>query len=140
MVPEFGRLRRQDRLSDMNQLAHEPFRFRTKRKIDASLRAEHVGDDRIATALHALKQQGRSTFADDASMDLGELEVWINLGFDGDDFVFSVEYIEKCAQARMHLVLCALYLVLRPLLNKVQSTKYEVQLKAYRRSVVVFSL
>jgi hypothetical protein len=24
-------------------------------------------------------------------MDLGDLEVWIDLGFDGDDFVFSVE-------------------------------------------------
>ncbi len=91
MAPEFSRLGWQDRLGDMDQFAHEPFRLWTKREIDASFRAEHVSDDRITTALDAFKQQRRSTFADYAAMNLGQLEVWINLGFDSNDFVFSVE-------------------------------------------------
>jgi hypothetical protein len=37
------------------------------------------------------EQQCGSTFADHTSMDLSQLEVWINLSFDGDDFVFSGE-------------------------------------------------
>src|SRR5689334_21622589 len=102
MTPKLGGFRRQDRLGDLDQVAHQFFRLWTKGKIDATLGAKQVRDDRIAAALHALKRQRWSTFADNAPVDLGELEVWINLGFDGDDFVFSVESIEKCAQARVH--------------------------------------
>jgi hypothetical protein len=63
MFPEFTKLRRQDRLGDLNQLAHKRFRLWAKREIDAALRAEHVRDDRITAALHALEQQRRPTFA-----------------------------------------------------------------------------
>src|ERR1043165_2465047 len=102
MTPQLSRFRRQDRLRDMNQIAHQSLGLRTKREIDASLGTENVGDDGITTPLHALKQHRRPTVANHATMDLGELEVRINLGFDSDDFVFSVESIEKCAQARVH--------------------------------------
>src|ERR1051326_1213558 len=102
MIPELGRFRRQDRPGNLNQVAHQLLRLRTKSKIEATLSAEQIGDNRIATSLHALKQQRRSTLAYDATMDLCKLEAWIDLGFDGDDFVFSVESIEKCAQARVH--------------------------------------
>src|ERR1051326_409522 len=102
MIPEVGRFRRQDRSGNLNQVAQQFLRLWTKSKIDATLSAEQIGDNRIATSLHALKQQRRSTFAYDATMDLCKLEVRINLGFDSDDFVFSVESIEKCAQARVH--------------------------------------
>ena len=91
MLPQFAKLRRQDRLRDVDHLAHECFRLWAKRKIDASLGAEQVGDDRITTALHAFEQQRRATLGYDATMDLRQLEVWIDLGFDSGDFVFSVE-------------------------------------------------
>jgi hypothetical protein len=91
MLPELAKFWRQDRLSNVDHLANEGFRLRTKRKIDATFRAEQVSNNRITAAFHAFEQQRRSTFADHASMDLSQLEVWINLGFDGGDFVFSVE-------------------------------------------------
>ena len=56
------------------------------------VRPDHLGDLLMTTpVLHALKQQRRPTLGNHAAMDLGKLEVWINLGFDGDDFVFSGE-------------------------------------------------
>src|ERR1041384_5268945 len=115
MTPQLSRFRRQDRLRDMNQIAHQSLGLRTKREIDASLGTENVGDDGITTPLRALKQQRRPTFANHATMDLGELEVRINLGFDSDDFVFSVESIEKCAQARVHSSLYGFFAALSPL-------------------------
>ena len=91
MLPELAKLGRQDRLRDMDHLPHKCFRLWTKREIDTSLRAEQVRDDGITAALHALEQQRWTTLSDHASMDLRELEVWIDLGFDSGDFVFSVE-------------------------------------------------
>src|SRR6185503_19143834 len=102
MLPELAELWRQNRLRDMNHLAHKVFRLWTKREINASLRAEHVRDDRKPAALHAFEQQRRTALGDYAPVDLRQLEVWIDLGFDSDDFVFSVESIEKCAQAGVH--------------------------------------
>src|SRR5689334_12676698 len=102
MLPQFGSLRRQQRLSDVHCVAHERFRLWTKREIDAALGAEHVGDDGIATALHAFEQQRGTALLNYAAMDLGELEVRIDLRFDGDDLVFPGKSIEECAQARMH--------------------------------------
>ena len=61
MLPELAKLRRQDRLRDVNHLAHKRFRLWTKREIDASLGAEQVRDHGITTALHALEQQSRTT-------------------------------------------------------------------------------
>src|ERR1051326_6184385 len=130
MTPELGGVGRQYQLNKLNPNAHQLLRLCNKSKIDATLSAEQVCNDRIPASLHAFKQQRRSTFANHATVDLGELEVRINLGFDGNDFVFSVESIEKCAQALVHSVLCALYLVLCPLLTKfkAQSTKYSSRL------------
>ena len=91
MLPQFGGLWRQQRFSNVHGVAHERFRLWAKREIDAPFRAEQISDDRIPAAFHAFEQQRRSTFADHASMDLSQLEVWINLGFDSDDFVFSGE-------------------------------------------------
>jgi hypothetical protein len=91
MLPELSKFWRQDRFSDVNHLANEGLRLRTKREVDATLRAEQVSNDRITTTFDALEQQRRSTFTDHAPMDLGKLEVRINLGFDSDDFVFSGE-------------------------------------------------
>src|ERR1044072_7445185 len=102
MLPQLAKLRRQDRLRDVDHLAHERFRLWTKGEIDASLRAEQVRDDGVTAALHALEQQRRSTLSDYASMNLRELEVWIDLGLDSGDFVFSLEYIEQCAQDGVH--------------------------------------
>ena len=87
----------------MDCVAHKRFRFWSKREIDTPVRAEHVRHDRITTAFDAIKKKRRATFADHATMNLGKFEVGINLGFDGDDFVFSCKSIEECAQARMHL-------------------------------------
>ena len=91
MFPKFRRLWRKDRLGNVDHVAHKRFWFWTKREIDTSLRAEQVRDDGITAALHALEQQRWTTLSDHASMDLRELEVWIDLGFDSGDFVFSVE-------------------------------------------------
>ena len=91
MLPELAKLWRKDRLRNMNHLAHEAFRLWTKREIDAALRAEHVRDDGKPAAFYTFEQQRGSTLGDYASVDLRQLEVWIDLGFDGDDFVFSVE-------------------------------------------------
>jgi hypothetical protein len=91
MLPQLAKLRRQDRLRNVDHLAHEGFGLWTKSEIDASLRAEQIRHDGITAALHALEQQRRSALSDHASMDLGELEIWIDLGFDSGDFVFSVK-------------------------------------------------
>src|SRR5262249_49953984 len=56
----------------------------------------------VMAAFDTFEQQRGTAFVDHATMDLGEFEVRINLGFDGDDFVFSGKSIEKCAKARMH--------------------------------------
>src|SRR5436190_8238223 len=86
MLPQLCELRRQKRLSNVHHLAHKRFRLWPKREIDPALRSKKVGHDGITTALHPREQQSRSTLADHASMDLGQLEVWVNLGFNGDDF------------------------------------------------------
>src|SRR6185437_2771841 len=102
MLPEFTKLRRQDRLRNLDHLAHKSLRLWAKREIDPSFSAEQVRNDGKPAALHALEEQRRTTFGNHAAMDLGQLEVWIDLGFDGDDFVFSGKPIEKCAQAGVH--------------------------------------
>ena len=91
MFPEFGWFGRQDRLGDVNHLAHERFRLWTEREIDAPLCSEQVRNDGITTPLHPREQQRRPAFADDATMNLRQLEVGIDLGVNGDDFVFSGE-------------------------------------------------
>ena len=102
MLPEFAKLRWQNRLGDVDHLTHERFGLWTKRQVDPSFSAEQIRDDGIAAALYAFKEQRGTTLRDDAAMNLSELEVGIDLGFDGDDLVFSVEKIEKCAQAGVH--------------------------------------
>ena len=89
MLPELTNVWRQDRLQNMNHIAHELFRLWTESEIDASLGAEHVRHHGITAALHA--RTSKPALRDHAAMDLCQLEVRINLGFDGDDFVFSVE-------------------------------------------------
>ena len=87
----------------MNSVANECFRFWSKSQVDTAVRAEHVCHNRITTTFDAFEKKRRATFGDHAAVDLGQLEVRINLGFDGDDFVFSCKSIEECTQARMHL-------------------------------------
>src|ERR1044072_896341 len=102
MLPQFTKLRWQDRLRNLDHLAHKRFGLWAKGEIDSSFSAEEVRNDRKSAALHALEEQRRTTFANHTAMDLGQLEVWIDLGFNGDDFVFSSKPIEKCAQAGVH--------------------------------------
>src|SRR5215208_5742416 len=102
MFPEFRSLRRQDRLRNLDHLPNQRFRLGPKGEINPALRTEHVGHDRITASLHPREQQRRPTFANHTAMNLGHFEVWINLGFNCDDFVFSGESIEKCSQAGVH--------------------------------------
>src|SRR6185369_1197754 len=102
VFPELGDIRRQNRLRDLHQFSHDRFRRRSKRDVDTPLGAEHVGNHRITAAFDARKQQRRPAFGNYTTVDLSKLEVWIDLGFDSDDFVFSGETIEKCAKAGMH--------------------------------------
>jgi hypothetical protein len=102
MLPQLSNIRGQQRLGNVDQLPHKRFRLWAKREIDPTLCAEQIRHHRITAAFHTLEQQRRSTLTDDTSMDLGQFEVWINLGSDGNDFVFSGESIEKCAQAGVH--------------------------------------
>src|SRR5215212_161183 len=102
MFPEFRSVRRQDRLRNLDHLPNQRFRLGPKGEINSALRTEHVGHNRITASLHPREQQRRPTFANYTAMDLGYFEVWVNLGFNGDDFVFSGESIEKCSQAGVH--------------------------------------
>src|SRR5690242_8072837 len=102
MLPEFSRFWRQQRFSNVHCIAHERFWLWAKSEIDAPLGAEHVRNDRIPAAFDAFEQQRWTTLLNDAAMDLGQLEVGIDLGFDGDDLVFPGKSIEECSQARMH--------------------------------------
>ena len=89
MFPQLGGTWRQYRLRDLNEIAYERFGLWSKRQCEASIGAEEVSDDGISASLHTLEQQRRPAFVDHPTMDLRELEVRIDLGFDCDDFVFS---------------------------------------------------
>src|ERR671914_745290 len=102
MFPKLAWTRRQYRLRDVDEITNESFRLWSKRQREASIGAEKVSYDRIRAPLHALEQQCRATFVDHAAVNLGELEVRIDLSLYRDDFVFSCEQIEKAAQVRMH--------------------------------------
>src|SRR5689334_3998883 len=97
MLPQFSGLWWQERFSDVHCIAHERFWLWAKRDIDATLGSKHVRHHRMAAAFHAVEQQRRTAFIDDAAMNLGQLEVRIDLGFDGDDLVFPGESIEECS-------------------------------------------
>src|SRR6266436_5816883 len=87
----------------MDQLAHQPFWFWTKGEFKAACCSEKVGNDRVAASLHSFEQKRRAATFNHAAMNLRSLEVRINFRFDVQNFVFSIQEIEKCAQVRMHL-------------------------------------
>ena len=69
--------------------------FGPKGELDAPRRAEEIGDDRIAAALHSLEQQRRAAALDHAAMDFRQFEIRIDFRFDSDEIVFAFEQIEK---------------------------------------------
>jgi hypothetical protein len=86
----------------MNEVANKRFRLGTKSAFNTPLRAEQVGNNRIAASLHSLEQQRWASLVYYTSVNLGHFKVGIYFGFDGNDVVLSVEQIEKCAKVRMH--------------------------------------
>jgi len=89
----------------VNEIANKRFRLGTKSAFNTPLRAEKVGNNRIAASLHPLEQQRGSSLVYDTPVNLGHFKIGIYFGFDGNDVVLSVEQIEKCAEVRMHQVL-----------------------------------
>ena len=72
-----------------DELAHEGFRFWTKGEIDASPGSEEIGNNGITTALDSFEKQRRTAFGNYAPVNFSQLQIRIDLCFDGDDFVFA---------------------------------------------------
>src|SRR6266446_7645400 len=95
MFPEFGPVRRQQRLSDAHQFFNELLRLRTKSKFNSLLCAEQIRDDGKAASLHSLKNQRRAAPFDYAAMDLSNFEIGIDLSFDEGEIVFAAQETEE---------------------------------------------
>ena len=66
--------------------------------MDAFRRSEEICNHRMGTALHSSKQQRRTTLLNDTPMDLGRLQIRINLDFNGMEFSFLAEQLEKMSK------------------------------------------
>src|SRR5689334_7822568 len=132
MLPQLSGLWRQQRFSNVHRIAYERFWLWAKRDIDAALGSKHIRHHRMACPFHAFEQQRRTAFVNHAAMDFGELEVRIDLGFDGDDLVFPGESIEECAQARMHSAATVYPWASRPCADARASRRRQVRQDVFR--------
>ena len=78
-------------LGRRRELADELARAVAERELDALAGAEEVRDDRERRALHALEEQRGAVRGDHAAMDLGGLEVGIDLGLDRREIAAGLE-------------------------------------------------
>ena len=79
----------------MNRSFYKLQRARPESKIDPLSRAKKICDYRKPRALYAGEEQRRAFFFDDSPMDLGELEIRIDLGAHLDQLMLAPEEVDE---------------------------------------------
>ena len=93
---------RNELFSGLDGTFYELDRSRSEREVDSSFSAEQICNDRKSRAFYIAKKECFSLLVDDPPMDLGQLQVRIDLRGNFNELVFFSERVEERSEVAVH--------------------------------------